>query len=65
MVSLDDFFIALRPGGFQGVVLVLLLVDDNRMIEGIILDPMELGSMFRNLADNEPLLVRALPSGKY
>lgn len=45
--------------------LALILVEDVRIIEAVVLDSHELGSLFRNLVDSDPSLRRALASGKY
>ena len=45
--------------------LVLVLVEDLRIIDDATLDERELGSLFRNLADGDSFLQRAMSSGEY
>ena len=44
---------------------VLLEIEDLRILDGIVVDQLKLGSLFRNLADMEPILQRAISSGNY
>jgi len=45
--------------------LVELITEDLRITQGAILSAMDLGALFRNLAEDEPLLENALTSGAY
>jgi hypothetical protein len=45
--------------------LTRLLLEDLRIVEGATVDALALGGLFRNLAENEPFLIRALSCGSY
>lgn len=42
-----------------------LLLEDLRIVDGVIVDALSLGGLFRNLAEDDPFLGRAMSSGSY